>query len=141
MFKYEIIDGEVAITGYKDKTVTHIDIPEFIDGYPVISITNGGFYNCGELVSVNIPNSVVRIGSESFFTCLSLKSINNIDLVFGINFIGDKFIYQNTFLFSIIYGVSSQICSDYVCCILDKSNRYSYKNSYYIDGELRNKTF
>ena len=38
-FEYEIIDDEVTITHLKDRSITSILIPEFIDGYPVTNIT------------------------------------------------------------------------------------------------------
>lgn len=37
-FEYEIIDGEVIITGYTDELVESIDIPEFIRGLPVTTL-------------------------------------------------------------------------------------------------------
>ena len=95
---YVIENGEVTITKC-DKSVTEIEIPSEIEGYPVTSIreyafseckkltsikmgkglkTIGyrAFYDCLELTEVEIPNTVIKIASLAFGWCPKLKNIN-----------------------------------------------------------------
>lgn len=80
-FEYEIIDGEVTITGYKDKTVTEIVIPSEIEGYSVTKIGRDCFNGDKYLKSVTIPDSVTKIGPLAFCGCYSLETINIPDSV------------------------------------------------------------
>lgn len=43
--------------------------------YDVISIGNEAFYNCGNLFSIEIPNSITSIGTYAFWVCNNLKSV------------------------------------------------------------------
>lgn len=43
--------------------------------YPVTSIDNYAFYNCGALDSIFIPNTVVNIGYDAFRKCINLVSV------------------------------------------------------------------
>lgn len=146
MFKYEIIDGEVTITGIKDEAIESILVPKFIDNHQVTgigryafgcshnvrniilqdSIINVGydaFANCGGLESITIPNSVNYIDSTCLLSCSQLIEINGFKLNGGVNIINNRFIYYNTWIYKIIY----QICDDYYYyCYVD--------NGYFIDG-------
>ena len=63
-FEYKIENEEVTITKYKgDDTV--VNIPTTIEGYPVTVLDGNSFYNCN-LQSVNIPNTVKKIGKGAF---------------------------------------------------------------------------
>ena len=56
-----------------------VNIPESVTyggkTYPVTSIGDYAFYNCGGLTSVTIPNSVTSIGSHAFYYCSGLTSV------------------------------------------------------------------
>lgn len=83
-FEYEIIDGEVTITGYKNESVKSVTIPEYIDGYLVRRIGYGAFDGCIHLNDVRIPNSVISIMTEAFWNCISLTKIKIPDSVINI---------------------------------------------------------
>lgn len=51
----------------------------------LISIQDGAFYECFNMVSLNIPESVQYIGSGAFFGCYSLKNIKIPSKVTAIN--------------------------------------------------------
>ncbi len=53
-------------------SVTH---PAFGTSYTVKTIGNYAFYACGDLKSVNIPNSVTSIGDYAFHQCWNLTSV------------------------------------------------------------------
>ncbi len=62
---YEIVDGEVTITGCEEG-VTEIVIPDTIEGYPVTIIGESAFYGITTLVSVVFPSTLVTIEKSAF---------------------------------------------------------------------------
>lgn len=111
MFRYEINDGEALINDFTDKLVTHIDVPEFIDGYPVTGVQ----FILFNLVSINIPKSVKYIYGSCFIYASNLTHINNNKLNDGFNLINDSFIFLGHKNFKIVYKIKFKICDDYVC--------------------------
>ncbi|MDD7394610.1 MAG: leucine-rich repeat protein [Acholeplasmatales bacterium] len=57
----------------------------------VTKVGDSAFYNCSSLTSVNLPNSVTYIGDSAFYDCHSLTSINIPD---GVTYIGDSAFYN-----------------------------------------------
>ncbi len=47
-------------------------------------LADGAFFNCNRLTSVNIPNSIIRIGSSAFGNCKNLTSVTVPDSVMSI---------------------------------------------------------
>jgi hypothetical protein len=80
-FEYKIENGEVTITGIKDETVESIEIPEFIEGYPVTNINNRCLRFCNSLTKININSSVNSIHYYAFGSCGSLTYINGVATV------------------------------------------------------------
>lgn len=74
-FTYSVIDGCAQITGYTGNP-TVLDIPESIDGAPVLTIRDNAFFMCDTLTEVNLPKTIGSIGHHAFFGCTSLCVVN-----------------------------------------------------------------
>lgn len=64
-----------------DESATIVVIPDEIEGLPVTSIEERAFEHYKNLISVNIPNTVTKIGNWSFNGCSGLTSIEIPDSV------------------------------------------------------------
>lgn len=70
---YEIPEGTLVIGAdsfYLCTGLTSVTVPG-----SVISIENGAFACCKNLISVSIPDGVKKIGGQAFFLCTSLKTV------------------------------------------------------------------
>ena len=56
-------------------SATSVEIPDEINGLPVVGIKENAFENRSNLTSITIPDSVTRIGSYAFYECSGLTSI------------------------------------------------------------------
>ena len=65
-------------------SATSVEIPDEINGLPVVGIKGGVFENCSNLTSVTIGNSVTSIDSHAFYGCSGLTSITIPDSVTSI---------------------------------------------------------
>ncbi len=70
---YEIVDGEVVITGYNG-TDREIIIPAKINDRPVTTIGEGAFHRY-DLISVEFPNTLKVIEENAFSGCRCLEKI------------------------------------------------------------------
>ena len=82
LFKYSVISEDaktIRITGFNDgiKPSGHVDVPEEIDGYTVVSLGNAAFaYNNGNITSITIPDTVKRIDDVNcFYMCKNVYEI------------------------------------------------------------------
>ena len=81
---YKIYDGKATITGCDTSISGDVVLPDTIEGYPVVSIWESAFYNCENINSIIIPDSVKTIGDSAFGDCDSLESITIPDSVITI---------------------------------------------------------
>ena len=103
-----ILNGsEYSVMGYKGTSASVI-IPSTYKGFPVTSIGDSAFYNCGNLVSITIPNSVTSIGADAFFKCLSLTSI---EIPASVTSIGDNAFKWCENLTSVTFAEGSKLTS------------------------------
>ena len=83
---YDLIDGKAAEVTYKGPRSDtgqsysgEVVIPEKVTykgvEYPVDGIGYFAFYDCSNLTSITIPNSVTSIGIQTFYGCSSLTTI------------------------------------------------------------------
>ncbi len=67
---YEIVDGEVTITGCTELVTKEITIPATIEGYPVTAIADSAFAdNDAKFKKVNFNEGLKSIGKNAFFSC------------------------------------------------------------------------
>nr|MCR4901358.1 leucine-rich repeat protein [Butyrivibrio sp.] len=74
VFSYETSNGKLSITGYSGKS-EYIEIPESINGLPVIALSEYVFAFNEDIKRVTIPESVTNIGRRAFYDCKALESI------------------------------------------------------------------
>ena len=74
-FTYEVHSGKATITGCTLENNYYMDIPQALDGYPVVSIGEHAFEDHTELIEVTIPEGVETIGDHAFYQCSNLSSI------------------------------------------------------------------
>lgn len=85
---YVIEDGEVTITGCKDRDLEgDFYIPEKIENCPVTRIGDSAFSVCTEITSITLPDTVKSIGAGAFVKCAELQEIY---LGNSLEFIGEE---------------------------------------------------
>jgi len=65
----------VTITDCNETASGHLEIPAIIAGTPVTKIGDGCFWNCHNLTSVTIPDSVLIIGFAAFEDLANLQNV------------------------------------------------------------------
>lgn len=74
-YTYEVHDGKATITGCTSGGINVIDIPQTIEGYPVVSIGAHAFEDCADLIQVTIPEGVETIAEYAFYQCYNLDRL------------------------------------------------------------------
>lgn len=127
---YQIFNDEIIIRGVIDKSATQINIPEYIEGYPVTEICTYAFRLCRNLEDINIPDSIVNISHNILYEHFYLKYINGHRIKNGFCLINNRFMYWKSYIYMIRY----QICGDYICDFTEGEYRYFIdKKRYYRD--------
>ncbi len=71
---YVHVDGGVEVYGCDPNTIS-LKLMDTIDGYKIIGITDGAFYGCSKLQTVELGKNIQKIGESAFMECTSLKKI------------------------------------------------------------------
>ena len=71
---YEVTDEGVIITGYDENLGVSVEIPDTIDGKPVIGIADFAFEN-SEMFSISFPSSV-KLGKGIFYNCRKIVAVH-----------------------------------------------------------------
>ena len=67
---------DIVIIGCDKNVVGNLEIPEYIGGIPVTTISNDAFSGCTGLTSITIPSRVTSIDNHAFSGCTGLTNIN-----------------------------------------------------------------
>lgn len=73
---FECYSDHCVLTGIGECPWSNIVVPAEHNGLPVTRIGDRAFYNCNDLISISIPDSVTSIGQEAFAYCSHLNAIN-----------------------------------------------------------------
>ena len=68
-------EDEYAVKCLDNTIIGEVIIPAAYKNLPVTSIAKQGFYQCPNITSVTIPNSIKTIEESAFFYCLSLRTV------------------------------------------------------------------
>lgn len=107
-FEYEIYDGYVTINRYLGSDI-NVKIPSQLDNSYVQKIGTEAFYQCVDIVSISLPDTITEIESSAFYKCYSLSAIN---LTKNIRKIGENPFFRCTSLDSIIVDRENEDYSD-----------------------------
>ncbi len=69
----ELQDGTYAVAKYIGSAL-EVCVPSTYQGKPVTEIGERAFYECWDLTSITLPESITRIGTRAFAYCTSLTS-------------------------------------------------------------------
>ena len=87
IFEWRVDDDGVTITEFLQEGATSVDVPNEIDGKPVVAIGDSAFSGCKSLMEVSLPAGLQTIGASAFDNCSSLMEVS---LPAGLQTIGDE---------------------------------------------------
>lgn len=69
-FTYDVVDGGVVITEWKDATAEEVTIPATVEDQAVIGVADYAFAYCSDLAVINVPDSLKldNMANNSFLT-------------------------------------------------------------------------
>lgn len=83
---FELVDGTYTVTTCVKSISGDLVIPAEYEGKPVTAIRNAAFFECVQLASVTIPDTVTTIGDQAFGSCTHLSKVVIPDSVTSIGF-------------------------------------------------------
>ena len=101
---YTVSNGKAMIyrgefgSAIPQSTIGSIVVPSKVGNYTVVSIGDYAFYNCDNITSVTIPQSVTNIGFRAFYDCSGLTSVK---IPSSVTTIGENAFYNCSGLTSI----------------------------------------
>ena len=72
---YWVEDGQAIVAGYEDRSVSSLQIPARLGGYPVTGIGQKAFCENAALRTIEVPTNVTRIADDAFFGLSSVTLI------------------------------------------------------------------
>ena len=162
--KFTLINNnsEYSVTGYTGTPVDVI-IPAEYEGKPVTVIADRVFESCTSLKTIEIPNTITRIGFMSFFSCAALEELvipGSVKEIDNYAFSGCSALKNLTFLdgaggiaydaFEYCYNIENidlpnthvnLMASYFKGSKIYKDKNNWYGDSFYIDNQLINTTW
>ncbi len=80
-----------TVKKYNNNLIGRLEIPAEYNGRPVVGIDEEAFYNCYQITSVVIPNTISRVGDMAFGGCTALEAVN---IPNSISIIGNRVFYN-----------------------------------------------
>lgn len=79
--------GKLYFTDFLYDGGEELQVPSVVDGEPVTSIGISCFYDCDELTTILLPDTLESIESQAFFDCGALRGMS---IPEGVTYIGDE---------------------------------------------------
>ena len=73
---YKVKDGEAEVFWVNRDLKGKVEIPESVNGYPVVTIDEYAFNDCANITEVILPKSIQNIYGPGFRGCTNLEKIN-----------------------------------------------------------------
>lgn len=75
-YTYDDVYEGLELISWTDKSKISLEIPEQVQGYPVVSIDGEAFKSVANVTSISLPKTLEYVNVNAFEDCTSLKSIN-----------------------------------------------------------------
>lgn len=123
---YELVNNVYyRVRGIGSCKDSHVVIPSEYEGLPVAEIGDNAFANRSSLISIVLPDSVIRIEGGAFASCTSLTSI---ELGNGLKGIGSDVFYENA-LTTIVFPSSLEAIDTYAIVNCSSLSNIIYKGT------------
>ena len=74
-FGIEEHNDHIVLGAFLSTGIKHIEIPDRINGKPVTAIGEGCFFNCTDITSVSLPDTIREIGAQAFALCKGIADL------------------------------------------------------------------